>query len=75
MHVMQPWYETFFHKRYRLSMRQLLLHALIRQYEHARHARKNTWPLLKNVYLLYRLKGCGLALLQTQFSKKPKNPV
>jgi hypothetical protein len=29
-------------------------------------------PLTK---LLYRLKGWGLFLLQTQYAKKPKNPV
>lgn len=37
---------------------------------------KKSIPItLKNQQLLYRLKGKGLVLLQTNFSKKPKNPV
>lgn len=37
---------------------------------------KKSLPIkLKNQQSLYRLKGKGLVLLQTNFSKKPKNPV
>lgn len=37
--------------------------------------KKNLPKKLKNQQHLYRLKGKGLVLLQTNFSKKPKNPV
>ncbi len=37
---------------------------------------KKSLPIkLKNQQSLYRLKGKGLVLLQTNFCKKPKNPV
>ncbi len=32
-------------------------------------------PHYKNRHVLYRLRGKGLVLLQTNFIKKPKNPV
>lgn len=38
-------------------------------------AKKIITAPLKNQQSLYRLKGKGLVLLQTNFCKKPKNPV
>lgn len=64
-----------------------ILHNLLMQQIHAaashpgliykvcRRHRFTLFQYYKNYRLLSRLKGSALSLLQTQFAKKPKNPV
>lgn len=66
---------VLFHRRYPVASRRLILQTMLEAYELAHQQNKPYQPLLKNKYLLYRLRGSGLVLLKTQMSKKPKNPV